>query len=106
MQINITFRHMEPTEALKLYIEKKLKKVKRYLKEPIEAHVVIGKEKFMHITEVNITAGNGADIHGIEKKEDAHEAIDMVVDKLERQIKRQMDKARHQKKRRLWWRKD
>jgi len=93
MQINITFRKMDPEERIKAYVEEKLAKVKKYLNEPIEAHVVLSTEKFRKGAEVNITA-DGLVINGSENREDIYAAIDLVVDKLERQIKRQKEKAK------------
>jgi putative sigma-54 modulation protein len=98
MHITITFRHMESDIPLKNYVEEKLQKVKKYLHEPVEAHVVLATEKFRHIIEVNIMAGNGTTIHGIKSMEDIHAAIDGVVDKIERQIKKQLDKSKHPKR--------
>ena len=102
MQINITFRHTEPSSPVKDYIREKLQKVKKYLQEPVEAHVVISTEKFRHSIEVNIMAGTGTAIHGMESKEDIHAAVDSVVDKLERQIKKQLDKSKRPKRRQTW----
>jgi len=69
MQINITFRKMDPEERIKAYVEEKLAKVKKYLNEPIEAHVVLSTEKFRKGAEVNITA-DGLVINGSENRED------------------------------------
>jgi putative sigma-54 modulation protein len=102
MQINIAFRHTEPTPPLKAYIGEKLQKVKKYLQEPVEAHVVLSTEKFRHTIEVNIVAANGTAIHGVESMEDIHAAIDSVADKIERQIKKQLDKSKHPKRRQTW----
>jgi putative sigma-54 modulation protein len=102
MQINITFRHMEPSSPLKDYIGEKLHKVKKYLHEPVEAHVVLSTEKFRHTVEITVTAGNGTAIHGIENMEDIHAAIDSVVDKIDRQIKKQRDKSKRPKRRQTW----
>lgn len=102
MQINITFRHMESSPPVKVYIGEKLHKVKKYLHEPIEAHVVFSAEKFRHTVEVNIMAGNGTVIHGMESMENIHAAIDSVVDKIERQIKKQLDKSKRPKRRPMW----
>jgi putative sigma-54 modulation protein len=102
MQINITFRHMEHTPPLKDYVEEKLHKVKKYLQEPIEAHVVISTEKFRHAIEVNIMAGNGIAIHGVENGEDAQATVDGVMDKIERQIKKQLEKTKRPKRRQTW----
>ncbi len=97
MQINITFRHIESAPPLKDYIEEKLQKVKRYLHEPIEAHVVLSSEKFRYTAEVSIMADNGATIHGMESMEEIHAAIDSVMDKIERQITKQLDKVKRPK---------
>lgn len=101
MQINITFRHVESTPSIKNYIGEKLRKVKKYLREPVEAHVVFSTEKFKHTVEVNLMAGNGTAIHGMESMEDIHAAIDSVVDKIERQIKKQLDKSKRSKRHKL-----
>ncbi len=97
MQINITFRHLESTPGLKDYVEEKLQKVKKYLHEPIEAHVILSAEKFRYIVEMNIMTDNGIIINGMESREDVHAAIDNVMDKIERQIQKQLDKLKRPK---------
>jgi putative sigma-54 modulation protein len=101
MQINITFRHVEHSPAVKEYIGEKLHKVKKYLQEPIEAHVVVAVEKFRHIVEVSITSGNGTAIHGEERMEDIRAAVDSVADKIERQVKKQLEKTKRPKRRQM-----
>jgi putative sigma-54 modulation protein len=97
MQINITFRHLKSNPRLKNYVREKLHKVKKYLNEPIEAHVVLSTEKFRHTVEVGIIADNGIMINGVEQMEDVHAAIDNVMDKIERQITKQLDKSKRPK---------
>jgi ribosomal subunit interface protein len=46
-------------------------------------------------------AGNGTAIHGMESMEDIHAAIENVVDKIERQIKKQLDKSKRPKRRNM-----
>ncbi|HPQ71461.1 MAG TPA: ribosome-associated translation inhibitor RaiA [bacterium] len=96
MRVSVTFRHMEPTEAIKEYTESKLLKVKRYLDEPIEANVVLVVEKYRHIAEVTLNAGRNV-INCAEETGDIYSAIDMAMDKLERQIKKHKDKVRSKK---------
>lgn len=96
MRISVTFRHMEPTEAIREYAEAKLAKVKRYLDEPIEANVVLELEKYRHIAEVTLNAGRNV-INCKEETNDIYGAIDLAMDKLERQIKKQKDKIRSKK---------
>lgn len=96
MQINVAFRHTEASDALKTYAEEKVSRIKKYLEEPIEANVVLQVEKFRHIADVTVES-NGLRINAREETEDMYSAIDMVVDKLEGQVKKQKEKLRNRK---------
>ena len=96
MQINVAFRHTEPSPAVREYAEEKISRVKKYMTEPIEANVVLRVEKFRHIAEVTIDA-NGIRVNGVEETEDMYSAIDMVADKIESQLKKYKDKSRRHK---------
>jgi putative sigma-54 modulation protein len=93
MEITVTFRHMEPTESLKAYAEEKLGKIRKFLDFPAEAHVVLSVEKFRHTADVTLTA-NGSRIKGAEETGDMYSAIDQVMDKVEKQLKRHLSKIR------------
>jgi ribosome hibernation promoting factor len=93
MQISVTFRQIEPSEALKNYITERLSKFKRYLEGPVEAHVVLGLEKFRHQADVTID-NNGRIIKGREENIDMYAAIDLVMDKIDMQLKKFRDKQR------------
>ena len=96
MDISVTFRHMQPTESLKTYAEEKLSKIKKYLDFPLEAHVVLSVEKFRHIADVTLSV-NGTWIKGIEETDDMYSAIDQVMDKLEKQVKKYLSKIRNRR---------
>lgn len=96
MQINVTFRHIEPSSPLREYAEEKISRIKKYVEEPIEAHVVLKVEKFRHIAEVSIDA-NGLRINGAEETDDMYSAIDLVADTIEGQVRRNKDKFRKRK---------
>jgi putative sigma-54 modulation protein len=96
MQINVTFRHIEPSPPLREYAEEKISRIKKYVEEPIEAHVVLRVEKFRHIAEVSIDA-NGLRINGAEETDDMYSAIDLVADTIEGQVRRNKDKFRKRK---------
>lgn len=100
MQVAVTFRHMEPSDALRTYATEKVVKVKKYLEDPIECHVVLSVEKHRHAAEVTIVA-DGFKINGQEMTGDMYSAIDIAVDKIEKQIKKQRDKLRQQRPSRL-----
>ncbi len=96
MQIAVTFRHIEPSEALKNYVTERLNKFKRYLDGPVEAHVVLSLEKFRHLADVTID-NNGRIIKGKEENADMYAAIDLVMDKIDMQLKKFRDKLRGSK---------
>ncbi len=93
MQIAVTFRQLEPSDALKNYVTDRLGKFKRYLEGPVEAHVVLGLEKFRHLADVTID-NNGRIIKGREENTDMYAAIDLVMDKIDMQLKKFRDKQR------------
>jgi putative sigma-54 modulation protein len=93
MQISVTFRHLEPSEALKNYVTDRLNKFKRYLDSQVEVHVVLSMEKFRHLADV-IIDNNGRIIKGKEENADMYAAIDLVMDKIDMQLKKFRDKQR------------
>jgi putative sigma-54 modulation protein len=96
MQISVTFRQLEPSESLKNYVTERLKKFKRYLEGPQEAHVVLGLEKFRHLADVTINS-NGRIIKGREENTDMYAAIDLVMAKSDMQLKKLREKSREVK---------
>ena len=93
MQISVTFRHVESSPALKDYAIKKLAKMDKYLDTPLEANVVLGIEKFRHQADITIT-GDGLKIKGREETGDMYSAIDLAMEKIEKQLKRFREKPR------------
>jgi putative sigma-54 modulation protein len=87
MQITTTFRHMEPSEALKSYAQEKLERVKKYIDEPIVVQVFLTVEKIRHSAEVTITA-KGMTIKAAEETNDMYASVDAASDKIERQLRR------------------
>lgn len=85
MQISMTFRHMDPSDAMKEAIEEKVSKVKKYIQGPFEASVVLSVERYLQACDVTITA-QGHTYKGREETDDMYTSIDKVMDKIERQI--------------------
>ncbi|MFH1727103.1 MAG: ribosome-associated translation inhibitor RaiA [Pseudomonadota bacterium] len=96
MNINVTFRHMETTEALRQYATDKIEKVQKYLDKAISANIVLSVEKFNHIADVTITT-KGTTIKVTESTNDMYASIDAVVDKIERKLKKYKDKMKNHK---------
>jgi len=96
MQTSVTFKNLDSSDTLKSYVEEKLDRFDRLLDNPAEANVVLSVEKFRHMAEINIT-GDRLSIIGKEETIDMYSAIDMVVDKVESQIKRYREKLKKRK---------
>lgn len=98
MQTSVTFKNIDPSDHLKAYVSDKLDRFDRLLDNPAEANVVLSVEKFRHIAEINII-GDRLRIKGKEETNDMYSAIDMVLDKLEKQIKKNKQKVRERRQR-------
>lgn len=96
MHIDITFKNVDPSEALKDYASKRLSKIGKYIDRPSEAHVILSVEKIRHKAEVTLNA-DGVIINAMEITEDLYAAIDMVMDKVERQVKKHKEKLQDRK---------
>jgi putative sigma-54 modulation protein len=96
MQTSVTFKNLDSSDPLKSYVQDKLDRFDRLLDNPAEASVVLSVEKFRHIAEININ-GDRLTINGKEETNDMYSAIDMVLDKLEKQIKKNKQKVRERR---------
>lgn len=93
MQTSVTFKNIESSEHLSAYVANKLNRFDKYLDNPAEANVVLSVEKFRHIAEISIV-GDRLNIYGKEETSDMYSAIDMVLDKIEKQIKKNKEKVK------------
>ena len=96
MQTSVTFKNLDPSDNLKSYVGDKLDRFDKFLDNPAEANVVLAVEKFRHIAEINIS-GDRLSIIGKEETVDMYSAIDMALDKLEKQIKKNKEKIRERR---------
>ena len=94
MKFNIHGKNIDVTDAIKDYVESKIGRLDKYFKDDVlECTVnlrVRGKDQ---IVEVTIPA-NRIVLRAEEKHNDLYAAIDLVYDKLERQIRKNKTKAR------------
>ena len=97
MQFNIRGKKLEVTEALKSYIEEKLGRLNKYFEDPdnITASVLIKLSGKLQVVEVTINT-HGLILRGEESNKDLYASIDLVTDKIERQIRKNKTKIRKQ----------
>jgi putative sigma-54 modulation protein len=97
MQINVTFRHVEPTPALRTHAEEKLERmVKKYLRRPVDAHVILSVAKERHAAEITLQADH-VTMFAKEETTDLYAAIDLAVAKLEHQAQKLRAKRKEHK---------
>lgn len=87
MNINVRGKNIEATPALVDYAHKKLGKLDKHFEKTTDVQVVLSVIREEHIVEVTLSL-NGLILRGEESTGDMYASIDMVVDKLERQVKK------------------
>jgi len=96
MQTSVTFKNLDPSDTLKSYANDKLERLDKFLDNPAEASVVLTVEKFRHTAEITIM-GDRLNVIAKEETNDMYSAIDMALDKLEKQIKKGKQKIRERR---------
>jgi putative sigma-54 modulation protein len=86
MNVSITFRHMDASEAIKKHAAAKLGKLQKFLRQPMTAKVTISVDKLKHVAEARISSG-GAHLEAKESSEDMYTSIDRMIEKLDHQIR-------------------
>lgn len=95
MKFQFRGKNIQVTESLKEYVEKRLNKLNKYFNAEPEAIVTLIVEKERQRIEVTMPI-NGFILRGEEESNDMYTSVDLVVEKLEKQINKY--KARFDKK--------
>lgn len=96
MNVTFTFKNFEPSEHLKKYASRRFEKILKFLSNKAditEVNVHMSVDKFRHIAEVNITSGE-LQITANEASEDMYSSIDLVLDKVEAQLRKIREKSK------------
>lgn len=96
MQLNISGHHVEMTDALKDYVEDKLSKLTRHFDNITSGQVTLTVEKERQKAEAIIHL-SGQDIHASSEHDDMYAAIDLLSDKLDRQVVKYKEKKQARK---------
>lgn len=91
MKLDIRGKNIELTDALKDYTTKRLSKLEKYIEDARVAQIALSVEGEGHKVEVTIPL-NGVILRGEVSGEDMYTAIDLVVEKLEKQIEKHKTK--------------
>ncbi|QND84055.1 ribosome hibernation-promoting factor, HPF/YfiA family [Chromobacterium vaccinii] len=91
MNLKVTGLHLEVTPSLREYIENKLERITRHVDHVIDISVTLSVDKLVQKAEVNVHL-SGKDIHIEASEADLYAAIDVLMDKLDRQVLKYKEK--------------
>lgn len=92
MQINITGHHIELTSALRNYVNQKLEKIQRRFNNITSVHVTLSiDKKYQQKAEAQVNIAR-AELFASSESEDMYAAIDLLIDKLDRQVVKHKEK--------------
>jgi putative sigma-54 modulation protein len=91
MNLHVSGHHLEVTPALRSYVRSKLGRVTRHFDHVIDAHVILTANKTRQKAEVTLHV-RGKDLHCESEEASLYAAIDLLADKLDRQLLRYKDK--------------
>lgn len=93
MNLHLTFRNMEATDALKEHLEKRTEKFEKFVTYPIEVHVRLQVDRPYHTAEITCHAEH-QELVALAQTKDLYEAIDLAVHKMESQLKKRREKRK------------
>ncbi|MBI2083944.1 MAG: ribosome-associated translation inhibitor RaiA [Deltaproteobacteria bacterium] len=93
METTVTFRHSDPSPAIKQHIDEKIKKLSKYFMKAIQAHVILTVEKSRHVAEITLSENNHT-LYAKEGSHDMYRSLDIVLHKLERQLRKLKEKIK------------
>lgn len=96
MQVSVTFRHVEATDALRLHAERRVARIAKYVHRPIDAHVILTVTKRRHVAEIVLNADRTT-LSAKEETGDLYSAIDLAAEKLVQQARKHTSKLKSRK---------
>ncbi len=94
MNLNISGHHVEVTPAIRDYVIAKLERVTRHFDSVIDVGVIMSVDKLQQKVEATVHV-RGKDIHVESIDADMYAAIDLLADKLDRQILKHKEKIQN-----------
>jgi len=86
--VKVTGRHLQITDAISDHVTRRIEGLHLDYPKIIEAHVILEVEKYRHSAEVVLVCSNHITIEACEETNDMYAAIDAVVDKVGRQMRK------------------
>jgi putative sigma-54 modulation protein len=94
MNLNMTGHHLEITPSIRDYVSSKMTRINRHFDHVIDVSMILSVEKLRQKIEANVHL-SGKDIFVESENSDMYAAIDLLVDKLDRQIIKHKEKVKN-----------
>ncbi len=94
MNLNVSGHHLVVTPSIHAYVTEKMEKIRRHFDHVLDASVMLSVEKLIQKAEVTLHL-RGKEIHAEASDENLYAAIDLLIDKLDRQVLRHKDKTKN-----------
>ena len=98
MQVNVSGHHLDVTDALKSYVDTKLERLERHFDRITNVNVILSVEKQRQKAEATIRI-SGGEVFADSEADDLYAAIDLLADKLDRQLIKRKEKNKDRKQR-------
>lgn len=92
MQYNLTGKHLDISDALKAYVSEKLARIDERDGQIVSAQVTLGTDRHLKTAEATLHVRSGQVLHADAEHGDMYHAIDLLVEKLEKQVRRNKEK--------------
>jgi len=93
MNLTVTGHHLDITDSLRHYVTSKMDRIERHSDDVIDIHVVLTVEKQRQMAEATVNV-KGAKLFADTSEEDMYAAIDLLTDKLDRQLIKHKEKVK------------
>jgi ribosomal subunit interface protein len=94
--VTVTFRHLESTDAIRTYAEKKFAHIGQLLKRDCDVHLILLVDNYRHHGEVTVKSGR-LSVTAQEETKDLYSVIDLLSEKVGSQLKRHLKKIEAKK---------
>lgn len=91
MQLSVSGQQIDVTDSLRNYVSSKINKIERHFDLVSDIHCILKVEKLRHTAEATVSV-NGGKIFADSTEDDMYAAIDSLVDKLDRQVRKYKEK--------------
>lgn len=95
-EVTVTFRHVEPTDAIKDYAERKFAHLGKLIKRTCRVHLILTVDKYRQHGEVTVKSGR-LSVVAQEETKDLYSVIDLLTDNVGRQLKKHLEKFKAKK---------